>query len=220
MEFFDRPDVERYKLLQKAAARVDGWDAMRPKLLHWLETGQRPDLDAATPSSSGAKRKGKTETSRPKRQAWPLPAIELTLPAPQGGYASFPDTCTLIAIAIEERRNDDVLKWYDHENRGSSYGGDYHGDTVASAVQETHPEAALRIWRRLAEAQIAVTKPAAYQTAGCYLEKMRAVYRRAGRIEEWHAYLAALRVKETRKRRLIEVLDSLEGKRTRILDKK
>ena len=57
----------------------------------------------------------------------------------------------------------------------------------------------------------------AYGTAGMYLEKMRAVYARNDRRAEWDALIARLRAEHARKRRLLEVLDGLEGKRSPIL---
>ncbi|OQW94552.1 MAG: hypothetical protein BWK77_09060 [Verrucomicrobia bacterium A1] len=69
----------------------------------------------------------------------------------------------------------------------------------------------------MAQALIAQTKPAAYQMAGMSLTKMRAVYQRTGRLPEWERLLVALRTEHARKPRMIEVLDGLEGKRSRIL---
>lgn len=60
--------------------------------------------------------------------------------------------------------------------------------------------------------ELARVKPAAYHVAGLYLRKMRTVYRREKRLSEWRAYLAKLREENRRRPRMIEVLDSLEGK--------
>ncbi len=130
---------------------------------------------------------------------------------------SFPDTAVLIAIAIQEKRNDDVLLWYERAGKRGGYWQDHQGETVAEAVQKTHPAEALAIWLRLAQAQIALTNPAAYQMAGVSLTKMKTVYRRTGRLSEWERLLVALRTENARKPRMIEVLDGLEGKRSRIL---
>ena len=132
-------------------------------------------------------------------------------------YRSFPDTAALIAIAIQEKRNDDVLLWYERAGNRGGYWQDHQGETVAEAVQETHPDEALAIWLRLAQAENALTKPAAYQMAGVSLTKMKTVYRRTGRLPEWERFLVALRMENARKPRMIEVLDGLEGKRSRIL---
>ena len=92
---------------------------------------------------------------------------------------------------------------------------------MAEAVKETHPFAALGIWRELAENEIARVNPAAYDVAGSYLEKMKDVYARLGQAQEWTALIADLRAKNRPKRRLAEVLDRLEGitkKASKIID--
>ncbi|MGI6391462.1 MAG: hypothetical protein ACOX7Q_14930 [Kiritimatiellia bacterium] len=121
----------------------------------------------------------------------------------------------LIEIALHEKRHDDALAWLARAPRGVfGPGYSYCGGletSVAQAVQETHPDAALDIWRRLAEGAIAQVNPAAYEVAEGYLEKMKAVYVRLGREPEWTALIAELRAKNRRKRCLMEVLDQLEG---------
>jgi len=216
MEFFDRPDAARYAKVQKATAPLDLWDTVRPLLLRWLETGARPDrAPTVGPSRRGRARDVLPESTH--KTAWPLPFTGLLVPGEKGRYRSFPDTATLIAIAIREKRYDDVLRWYDHEGKRGGYWQDHQGDTVASAVQTTHPDAALAIWLRLAKAQIALTKPAAYQMAGAHLAQMKTVYQRTGRLAEWNRLLTTLRAENARKPRMIEVLDGLEGKRSLIL---
>ena len=214
MEFFDRPDVERYEALRKATTSLGLWDTIRPMLLRWLETGSRPD---ANPSEE-APRRGKRNSPQAKpRELWPLPSTGLRIQRESGGYPSFPDTSTLIAIAIKEGRNHDVLSWYKRTGRPGDYWPNYEGENVAAAVQETHPDEALAIWKSGAISQIAQTKPAAYQMAGDILRKMKSVYERTGRLPEWETLLHGLRVENARKPRMIEVLDGLEGKRSRIL---
>lgn len=214
MEFFNRPDSERYEALQKATASLGLWDTIRPLLLNWLETGVRPD---EKPVVTPQKKSGKTTfvTREAPQTTWPLPSTGLFVPGEKRHYGSFPDSATLMAIAMKEGRNDDVLRWY---NRGrGGYGHDYQGDTVAAAVQKSHPDEALAIWLRMAKAQIAETKPAAYQMAGASLKQMKAVYQRTERMAEWNRLLTELRIENARKPRMIEVLDNLEGKRSRIL---
>lgn len=217
MEFFDRPDVERYTAIQNAVSSLGLWDVIRPMLLGWLETGVRPDKKPAAETPRGGKRKASPLPPATPKESWPLPPTSLLVPGEKGRYRFFPDTATLIAIAIEEKRNDDALRWYNHESKRGGYWQDNHGETVAAAVQETHPDAALAIWKCIAKSQIAMTKPAAYQMAGACLEKMKPVYQRTGRLAEWERLLAELRVENARKPRMIEVLDGLEGKRSRIL---
>lgn len=92
------------------------------------------------------------------------------------------------------------------------------GDEVASAVQGTHPEVSLGIWRKKAETWIAQVKPSAYQEAGRYLKRLARLYRKLDRADAWRAYLDELRSANRRRPRMMEVLDTAEGKRKRILD--
>ena len=164
-------------------------------LLNWLETGKRPDDSSA----------------------WPLPRTDLESSAGRENHHRFPDAETLIAIAIKEKRNDDALRWYHHRNKRGGWGHDHQGNAVAESVSETHPDEALSIWKAQAVSHIRITKPSAYEVAGRYLRKMRTVYERTGRRSEWEGLLRELRTDHARKRRLMEVLDRLEGKRSRIL---
>jgi uncharacterized Zn finger protein len=132
-------------------------------------------------------------------------------------WQHFPHTSTLIDIAIQEGRHDDVLRWYRQGRKPGGYGIDYEGSKVAQAVQETHPNNAISIWKEQAAKEIVRTKPAAYQTEGGYLGKIQGVYERTNRMEEWNVYLSGLRGQNSRRPRMLEVLDSLEGRRTRIV---
>jgi uncharacterized Zn finger protein len=215
-EFFDRPGTEGYAAVQDSTASLGLWDSVRPLLLNWLETGVRPDRPPAWGVTSRAA-KGKRAPAPTRADTWPLPPTGLRVAGEVGRYRFFPDTSTLIAIAIQEKRNDDVLRWYRlAAERGHGWRG-HQGATVADAVQETHPDEALAIWLRLARAEIALTKPAAYQAAGALLLRMKTVYQRTGRLAEWERLLASLRAENTRKPRLVGVLDGLAGKRSRIL---
>jgi uncharacterized Zn finger protein len=68
---------------------------------------------------------------------------------------------------------------------------------------------ALAIWKGVAEWEIARVKPAAYKVAATYLKKIRALYRKQKRADEWNTYLLALRQQHKAKRRLIEILSPL-----------
>ena len=59
---------------------------------------------------------------------------------------------------------------------------------------------------------IAKVKPGAYQEAARYLRKAAEVMRREQKLIEWENYLRGLREAHIRKRRLIEILDGLNGK--------
>ena len=78
---------------------------------------------------------------------------------------------------------------------------------------DRYPERALAIWKELAEKQIALTKPKAYGVAAGYLRKVQRVLKDLGKEKEWQSYLAELRRTNARKRRLLEILDTLSGRR-------
>jgi len=77
-------------------------------------------------------------------------------------------------------------------------------------VADRYPDRALEIWRGLAERQIALTKPNAYETAAVYLRNARDLLKKLNREYVWKDYLAALRQANARKSRFIEVLDRLD----------
>ncbi len=125
-------------------------------------------------------------------------------------------TDVLIDIAIEEKRPDDVLKWYDHRKSKKQvfWGGDsYQEDQVAEAVADHYPDRAIDIWKSIAERQIALTKPKAYEAAAVYLRKVHGLLKKLKRESEWKDYLLKLRQANVRKTKFIEILSRLEGRR-------
>ncbi|HUL20913.1 MAG TPA: SWIM zinc finger domain-containing protein, partial [Thermodesulfobacteriota bacterium] len=128
----------------------------------------------------------------------------------------FPITDVLIDIAIEEKRPDDVLKWYDHSRSKKRifWGGNgYQEDKIAGAVVDLYPDRAIAIWKKLAEKQIALTQPKAYETAAVYLRKVHKFLKELERENEWKSYLSKLREAHARKKRLVQILNRLETRR-------
>lgn len=216
-EFIDSPSVESFKTLEKATAPLGHWETVRIGMLRWLETGRRPDATPAKTTPKTTKQRGRkaaAPVAPEPRPAWPLPDTGLVRMEDRNIYSSFPKKQTLLEIAIYENRHDDALAWFAQISKHSTFGWGYTshlGPFVAEAVQETHPDAALDIWKQQVEAEIAQVKPAAYEVAGGYLAKMKVVYARLGREAEWTALIAELRAKNRPKRRLTGVLDQLEG---------
>jgi uncharacterized Zn finger protein len=200
-DFFQHPTLPAFQELQQAAERANVWPAVRAGALHYLETGKRPQTS----------RRGTKNRAIPP---WPLPASELTDSA-DSQYLRFPVIDTLIAIAMAENRPEEVLRWYDQRKPGSStwgWGG-IHEDRIAEAIVQRYPERALDIWKKLAESCIVQTQTRAYEQASTYLRKLRDLLQQQGRASEWQRYVAELRQVNGRKRRLLEVLDDLEGRR-------
>jgi len=167
---------------------------VRKAALRFLETGKR-----TAPSGK-----------------WPLPPTQLRSADPPDGRAGEPvkHWDVLRDLAIEEHRPDDVLRWHDRlapRGRPSFWRSDDAGLRVARAVASTHPERAVDIYHAAAERLIERAKPDAYVEAGGFVRRVRELLHASKRSSEWPAVLTELREPHRRKRRLMEVLDGLEG---------
>jgi len=191
-QFFERPDVSRFESLLAAAKKAGSEEDVRTTALHFLETGKRPARSAE----------------------WPLPSTSLPCPDQQDdGRTKHWDV--LRDLAIHEGRPDDVLRWHDRlvpRGRTGLRRSDDAELRVARAVASTHPQRAIEIYRRAAERIIVRAHPDAYAEAGGLLRRVREILDASGRSSEWPEILAGVRESHRRKRRLIEVLDGLEGK--------
>ena len=191
-DFFRKPTLNTFQELEKAAERAEVWPAVRAAAMNYLQLGKLPG------------------TNPP----WPLPETGV-IEAFERPQRQFPLTDTLIDIAIAEKRPDDVIRWYDQRKSkgiGRWWSG-FQDDKIAGALLDRYPERALGIWKRLAENQIALTKPKAYEVAAGYLRKVRRTLKKLEREKEWQSYLAEIRQVNARKKRLLEILDSLSGRR-------
>lgn len=83
-------------------------------------------------------------------------------------------------------------------------------------MADHYPDRAIAIWKNVAEKQIALTKPKAYEAAAVYLRKIHSLLKKLKREEEWKNYLLKLRQDNARKTKLIDILSRLEG--CRIVD--
>lgn len=192
-EFFTSPSLTTYLDLQKACEAADCWQTVYEAVMFFLEKGTRPDASA-------------------NKKGWPLPAPEVE--ANKGGRfrPDFPIYGVLIDIAIYEERLGDVVTLYQKQSTRNRW-HNCRDEEVATAVTASHPEVALAIWHKLAMGQIDQVKPSAYAVAASYLGKMRQIYQRTSQLSKWQSLIAAIRTEHKRKIRLLEVLDSLEGKR-------
>jgi uncharacterized Zn finger protein len=191
-EFFLDPSLTAYKELTKIAKKSRTWPEVRKGVFAYLETGKLPD----------------------KKSSWPLP--ESGLPDMEGHRRKvFPDTETLIDISIHERRPDDVLHWYNQrKDKRTGWGWfGYKDDRIAESIKDKHCDQAIEIWKKMAANEIAQTKPKAYRQAAVYMKKIQALLKKANRDREWEEYLNGIRKENTRKRKLVEILDRLDGRR-------
>ncbi|MHB9149471.1 MAG: SWIM zinc finger family protein [Thermoleophilia bacterium] len=188
-EFVRHPSRKAFTDCKGASSTVKVWPTVREYLLDYLEKGDLPW----------------------EQKGWPLPETHLDASA-IGQKDRFPMVGDLIGIAILERKPDQVLRWYDRLSQ-ERFG--WHGvdeDEIATAVQTNAPDRAVAIWQKKAERLIAQVKPSAYQEAAKYLRKAGAVMARRKEKEQWDKYLLDLRETHARKRRLMEILDGLDGK--------
>ena len=188
-EFVRRPSPQAFTECKKTCDKARVWPRVRESLLRYLENGELPW----------------------EQKGWPLPESGLDRPR-ANKQNRFPLVGDLIDIAILEKKPDQVLRWYDQrpKDRFGWYG--VPEDAIATAVQVHAPERAVAIWKQKAERLIAQVKPSAYQEAARYLRKAAKVMLQQKKTAEWQLYLQKLRQQHLRKRRLIEILDGLDGK--------
>jgi uncharacterized Zn finger protein len=185
-EFVRSPSFEAYADCERAAVRKGLWPRVRQGLMNFLVSGAFPWDE----------------------KDWPLPDTGLAPPA-KPREQDLPMRSVLIEIAIREKQPDQVLRWYD-QRPGGAAGVGWMADRVATAVMEYAPERAAALWKKLAEREIAAVKPSAYEAAAVYLRKLSSLLKKLDSEAEWKAYLAGLRAAHARKRRLMEILDTLE----------
>ena len=191
-DFLSNPTLDTFEQLRKAAEHAEVWQEVKIASMDYLETGKFPLGDSS----------------------WPLPqtGMEYTIEPEQ---QQFPLCETLIDIAIKEKRPEEVIRWYDQRKSQKpswSWSG-FKEDEVAGALMDHYPKRALAIWKQLAEKEIALTKPKAYIVAAGYLRKVQRTLKNLRKEKEWQSYLDELRRANARKRKLLEILDTLSGRR-------
>ncbi len=208
--FFSHPSRDSFQNLIKAAAKAGCEDSIRGIALNFLETGASP---LPSPGTVSAKSVENTE--------WPLPMPAYLLPllGNESRYrsAAGPHFDVLIDMAIADRRQDDVLRWYDamsagQKHRGSMswYGSGGYGDQVAAAVTESHPERSLAIYRQRVDDHLPHASASAYEAVAGYLRKMRPILQTLHREVEWNGLLADFRLRYKNRPKFMEILDKLD----------
>jgi len=200
-DFFDHPGAAALHDLQKAAKRAGVEAEVRAGAFHYLETGIMPQAMKPTKKTGGV-------------PAWPLPECEVK-ETDERRETTAPMIHALIDIAIEEKRPDDVLRWYDQQAPRKSPAWGYgwsDDDRIATAVVDAYPDRAITIWKQFVEAQLKHAEVRAYETAATYLRKVHSAYKKHGQEQEWKDYVATLRQANLRRPRLVQILDSLTGK--------
>lgn len=187
--FVRHPSRQAYTDCKKAVNRVKAWPKVRKHLMQYLEKGVLPW----------------------EQKGWPLPESGLDRPGVDR-QDRFPLIRDLIHIALLEKKPDQALRWYDQLPKVRFGWQGVNDDEIATAIESHAPDRAVAIWQQKAEGLIAQVKPSAYREAAKYLRKAARVMKREKKSDQWKSYLNGLREKHLRKRRLMEILDDLEGK--------
>lgn len=193
--YFERPNLDNFKQLEKACKKARVWNNVRPAIITYLNTGRIPEFTG---------------------KAWPLPDTGLFRPAKKS-YDKPPYIHDLIKIALYEKNIDEVLRLYDGSRKsksGFSYGyGSGLEDEIADVIKVKYPERSIAMWKIKAERHIDRTSPSEYEVAVAYLNRILKVSATIKKKKECMQYIESLRVKNKRKRRLLEMLNGLTGKR-------
>lgn len=197
-DFFEHPSIIGYTELKKACDKAMVWNEARSQVILFLNTGKRP--------KSG-------------NPGWTLPDTGIATTS-RGGYLHPPFTTNLIEIALLEKDIDEALRLYDedqHKSKGQSFFGFGLGsnisEQIAEAVKEKYPDRSIAIWKKIAESHIDRTNPKEYSIALGYLNRIQKVMKKNGNDNDFKEYIADIKEQNKRKIRLIEMLDSLTGKR-------
>ncbi len=209
--FFRLPSVDGLRELTERAERAGCGDVVTKGAVTFLETGRRPDTmtEGSAEGTAG--------------DPWPLPPPPERREERPAGHASptgkDPHYQVLIRLAMEEERSQDVLRWYDEwkEVAVGPRGGwrsvpESLEVEVAEAVASSSPDRAVHIFVAAADSVASATNTRTYPEAGRLLKRAKGVLEEKDRMEEWNPILDDFRQKHRRKRRLMEVLDGMEGR--------
>ena len=214
--FFERPNTTTFKELIDRATKAKCAKAVRVAALTFLETGKAPVEHVIV---TKGKDKGKRQLCIDS--AWPLPVPEYLAPvmckAESAHISQGPYLGVLLDMAIDAKKPDDVLHWYDKMLAAKKHPlGEWLGrskaDRVAAAVSKSHPERALEIYRQGLELHLPQASASSYEVSANYLKAMRPIMESLKRAKEWESLVAEIREKYRNRPRFMEVLDKLEGR--------
>jgi uncharacterized Zn finger protein len=214
-QFFDRPGREKFDELKKAADKAGCQESVNRFALTFLETGIAP-IRVTTLK--------KDERKIQADDGWPLPIPEYLSPLlrseDQRRSSTAPHYDVLIDMAIADKRPDDLLRWYDTlcaQRKQSPYGSSWsgpgaHGDRVAEAVNKSHPQRAIEIYRQQVDQNLAHASVSAYETVAAYLRKMKPILKSMELENDWTQLVDDIRLRHRNRPRFMEILDRLESR--------
>lgn len=207
-EFFRSPDMASYVSVKETAKKAGKWDEVREAILGYLENGELPVSRVKTSRAKARKVENKVISI--------LPGV-----LPETGLLEIellkkikpPVLDLLIKIAIQEENPQEVVHWYQElKSSGEEAEVYWHSiseSEIANSVKEKYPEIALEIWKGLVEKLISETKVGSYEEASAYLRKIKETLEASGKREEWEIYLSEVKEANKRKKKLLEIMDTL-----------
>jgi hypothetical protein len=214
-----------WKELMSASRRAKCQAEVRRSVLWSLNQGRFPDLTAnhsTQPSRpSGARRRAKAETpavfTSDQAPAWPLPSLPEEFAVPQRVLERWQVLAFLIDLAIDERRVDDIIHYYEawqaSQNRTSGrepyYSAGDRTAQVAAALAEVRPEYALQLRLKLLDRALQPTGEAAYMQVLSELKAIKLLLARLQRPQEFIALVERIRTEHRRRRNLVEHLNRM-----------
>ncbi len=214
--FFTQPSPGGFTTLIAAARKAKCSEQVYAMARAFLETGVAPVRIVDN--------KGKLSWTTVA--GWPLQMPDYLTPRPVRTLAApdqpRPHYDVLMELAIDQKRPDEVLQWYDKltattpaARQGWAPGGIGqlgYDDRIAQALAATHTDRALAIYRRGLDANLPHADPRAYDTCAHYLRKIRPILHAVGRDDDWARLLADIRLHYRNRPRFMEILDRFDGR--------
>ncbi len=213
--FVRHPAVSSLQDLLKVAKKAKCEAATKTVAMNFLETGIRPTFTKASKTRANKAKKA----PKPRAGCWPFPAPPSANDSNSRldrGHAKEPSPHfdVLIQLSIQQRDQVSVLRWYDQwqastpQNRFRFHRFETE---VADAVSSTHPDRAVELYCTEADRLAAETNTKLYPQSVALLKKARKVLKSLKREHEFEVVLATFHDRHHRKRRLVELLQSLAG---------
>lgn len=194
--FMRNPTLYHYKSMMDSAEKAGITDSIRPYIHAYLKDGTPPN-----PSEEGSIIPGilpETGVSLGRRYA----------------QVNHPVRDLLLEMAIDENDPEEASLWYTpNPGRVINNPRGCLDDRIADAIVKKNPEKAIMIWKQLAETLINLKNPDLYVVAVSFLMKGKAASQKSGRSAEFDEYIVHLKTEHAKKRRFIQDLEVLEGKR-------
>jgi uncharacterized Zn finger protein len=195
-EFVKKPSVASFGKIKTLAGKLRCWPDVRPSLINFLNTGvfpwDQPAFDFANPDKLELTR-GFEKVSRLTEKCYPR-------------------LKNLLEIAISENDTGETLRLYADFDKIKKSFNSWEGNLdslesmVANTIKDHDPQMALKIWKRLAEDEIARAKPRQYDAVMTYLGLLKGLMLSLNQKKEWKIYLTELCTVNKKRRLLLPLL--------------